>query len=138
MTTTCTRPRSRVLSVWAAGVVLVVAMLGHVVLSAPQASASCTLTAQDDQYIHLLAMKNMIHSPDYTDCHMAAEGRWFAYQVRNSADPLGTARSLVQMVIDGTPMSADQAEWEVESAIYVYAPEVIPKIKDQLAQQNPA
>ena len=42
------------------------------------------------------------------------------------------------MVTDTTPMNADQAEWEVESAIYVYAPQMIPKIKDQAAQQQPA
>ena len=61
MTTTRTRSRRRVLSVWAAGAVLVVAMLGHVVLSAPQASANCTLTAQDEQYIQLLAQNKMVH-----------------------------------------------------------------------------
>ena len=38
------------------------------------------------------------------------------------------------MVTDTTPMNSNQAEWEVESAIYVYAPQVIPKIKDEAAQ----
>ncbi len=111
MTTTRTRSRRRVLSAWAAGLALLAAMLGHVVLSAPQASAACTMTA---------------------------EGRWFADQLRHSPDPLGTARSLMKMVSNTTPMTAKQAEWEVESAIFVYAPQVIPKIKDQAAQQVPA
>ena len=135
MTNTRTRSRRRVLSVWTAGAVLGAAMLGQVVVSAPPASASCNLTPQDDQYISLLAKDKMIHSADFTDCHMVAEGRWFADQVRNSPDPLGKARSLMKMVTDTTPMTAEQAEWEVESAIYVYAPEMIPKIKDEKAHE---
>jgi hypothetical protein len=123
-------------SVWAAGVVFVAALLGHLVLAAPPAVAECTLTAQDDQYINLLAQKNLIHGADFNDCHMVAEGRWFADQVRSSPDPLGTARSLAQMVTDTTPLNKEQAEWEVESAIFVYAPEMIPRIKDQCAQEN--
>jgi hypothetical protein len=134
--TSARTPRVR-LSVWAAGVVLAVAMLGHHVLVAPPAAASCTLTTQDDQYINLLGQKNMIHGADFNDCHMVAEGRWFADQVRNSPDPLGTARSLVQMVKDTTPMNEEQAEWEVEAAIFVYAPEMIPTIKGQFAQPPP-
>ena len=138
MTTVRTRSRRRVLSVGSAGVVLGVAMLGDVVLSAPQASASCSMTAADDQYINLLAQNKMIHTADFNDCNMTVEGRWFADQVRHSPDPLGTARSLMKMVTDTTPMDADQAEWEVESAVYVYAPKMIPKIKDEYAHQAPA
>ncbi len=122
---------------WGASIVLVVTMLGHVVLSAPQASAECTSTAADDLYINLLAQKNMVHTADFNDCQMSAEGRWFADQVRASADPVGTAKSLIKMVTDTTPMTAEQAEWEVECAIYVYAPEMIPKITGQLTQQAP-
>lgn len=120
---------------WAAGVALVGAMLAHVVLSAPKASASCTMTAADDKCINLLAQNKMIHTADFNDCNMTAEGRWFAVQVRNSPDPLGKARSLMNMVTDTTPMNAKQAEWEIESAIFVYAPQVIPKIKDEAGQQ---
>ncbi len=95
------------------------------------------MTAQDEQYINLLAQKNMIHGADVSDCNMVAEGRWFADQVRNSSDPLQTARSLVQKVSETTPMNEEQAEWEVESAIFVYAPEMIPTIKGQFAQEPP-
>ena len=138
MTTTRTRSRRRVLAVWAAGAVLAGGMVSHVVLSAPQASANCTLTAQDEQYIQLLAQNNMIHKADFNDCHEAAEGRWFADQVRTAADPMARAKALVKMVTDTTPMTHDQAEWEVESAVYVYAPEMVPKIKDEAARQAPA
>ncbi len=138
MTTTRTRSRKRMLSVWAAGVVLAVAMLGQVVLSAPQASANCTMTPADDQYINLLAQNSMVHSADFNDCNMTAEGRWFANQVRTSPDPLATAKKLVKMVTDTTPMDAKQAEWEVESAVYVYAPDMVPKIKDEFGQQAPS
>jgi hypothetical protein len=137
MTTTRKRSRTRALSVGAASAVCVAGLLGGGVLSAPRAWAGCTLTPQDEQYISLLAQDKMIHGTDYNDCHMAAEGRWFADQVRSAPDPLATAKSLVKMVDDGTPMKSDQAEYEVEAAIYVYAPEMVPKIKDEFAHQPP-
>ncbi len=137
MTTTRTRPRRRMSAVWAAGAILAGAMVSQVVLSAPRASANCTLTPQDEQYIHLLAQNNMIHSADFTDCHMVTEGRWFADQVRTAADPLARAKSLMTLITDTTPMKADQAEWEVESAVFVYAPEMVPKLKDEVAHQPP-
>ncbi|UXA05162.1 DUF732 domain-containing protein [Mycobacterium sp. SMC-2] len=136
MRTTRSRSRRRVLPVLAAGVAPAVAMLGYAVLSAPQASASCNLSPKDDQYIQLLAQNKMVHNADFSDCHEAAEGRWFADQVRNHPNPFGEAQELVNMITSTTPMSQAQAEWEVESAIYVYAPEVIPKIKDQAAHFN--
>jgi hypothetical protein len=138
MTTTRLRPRRRALAVWAAGAVLAGAMASHVVLSAPRASASCNLSPQDEQYVALLAQNKMVHDASFTDCHEAAEGRWFADQVRNAPDPLAKAKSLVKMVTDTTPMNHDQAEWEVESAVFVYAPEMVPKIKDEVAHQPPA
>ncbi|WP_406815044.1 hypothetical protein [Mycobacterium sp. M23085] len=136
MTTTRTRSHVRVSSVWAAGVALGASMLGGAVLSAPYASASCNLTPADDQYINLLAQNKMVHNADFSDCHEAAEGRWFADQVRANANPFGEAQELINMITSTTPMSQAQAEWEVESAIYVYAPDLIPKIKDQAAKAN--
>lgn len=137
MTRTRSRSRKRALSVWSGAAVLGAAMLGNVVVSAPPASAGCTLSNQDEKYINLLAQNKMIHTADYNDCQMVAEGHWFADQVRKSSDPLGTAKNLVNMAISTTPMSEDKAEYEVEAAIYTYAPEMIPKIKDQFTQQIP-
>jgi hypothetical protein len=136
MTTTRSRSRIRVSSVWATGVALGASMLGGAVLSAPQASASCNLSPADDQYITLLAQNKMVHNADFSDCHEAAEGRWFADQVRHNPNPFGEAQELVNMVTSTTPMSQSQAEWEVESAIYVYAPDMVPKIKDQAAHAS--
>ena len=136
MTTTRSRSRTRVSSVWAAGIALGASMLGGAVLSAPQASANCTLSPKDDQYINLLAQNKMVHTADTSDCTEAAEGRWFADEVRNHPNPFGEAQELVNMITNTTSMNQSQAEWEVESAIYVYAPEVIPKIKDQAAHFN--
>lgn len=136
MTDTRTRSRLRVSSVWAAGVALGASMLGGAVLSAPLASATCNLSPADDQYIKLLAQNKMVHNADYSDCHEAAEGRWFADQVRANPNPFGEGQELINMITSTTPMSQAQAEWEVESAIYVYAPEMIPKIKDQAAKAN--
>lgn len=136
MTSTRTRSRVRASSVWAAGLALGASMLGGAVLSAPIASATCNLTPADDQYIKLLAQNKMVHNADYSDCHEAAEGRWFADQVRSNPNPFGEGQELINMITNTTPMTQAQAEWEVESAIYVYAPELIPKIKDQAAQAN--
>lgn len=133
---TIRRPRSRgqVVALGAAGAVLATSMLGEALLSAPQALAACNMTPKDDQYINLLAQNKMIHTADFNDCNMTAEGRWFADQVRTSADPLATGKNLVNMVTNTTSMKHDQAEWEVESAIFVYAPEMISAIKGQIAQ----
>ena len=133
---TTTQSRAHVLAAGAAGVVLGAAMFGGALLSAPRASAACNMTPADDQYIKLLAQNKMVHNADFSDCHEAAEGRWFADQVRHNPNPFGEAQELVNMVTRTTPMKQPQAEWEVESAIYVYAPDMIPKIKDQAAKAN--
>lgn len=129
-----TRSRGQMLALGAAGAVLATSMLGEALLAAPQAAAACSMTPKDDQYINLLAQNKMIHSAEFNDCNMTAEGRWFADQVRTSADPLATGNNLVNMVTNTTSMKHDQAEWEVESAIFVYAPEMIQAIKGQAAQ----
>ncbi|OBH34272.1 hypothetical protein A5692_13275 [Mycobacterium sp. E342] len=134
---TTSRSRAQVLAAGAAGVVLGAAMFGGAVLSAPHASASCNMSPADDQYIKLLAQNKMVHNADFNDCSEAAEGRWFASQVRANPNPFGEAQELVNMITNTTPMSQKQAEWEVESAIYVYAPDLIPRLKDQAARQVP-
>ncbi len=113
-------------------------MFGGAVLSAPHASASCNMSPADDQYIKLLAQNKMVHNADFNDCSEAAEGRWFASQVRANPNSFGEAQELVNMITNTTPMSQAQAEWEVESAVYVYAPDLIPKLKDQAAKAPPA
>ena len=133
---TTTRSRVQVLTVGATGLALGAAMFGGSVLSAPQASASCSMSPADDQYIKLLAQNKMVHNADFNDCSEAAEGRWFADQVRANPNPFGEGQELVNMITRTTPLSQAQAEWEVESAIYVYAPDLIPKIKDQAAKAS--
>jgi hypothetical protein len=135
---TTTRSRLQALTVGAAGLALGAAMLGGAVVSAPQASASCNMSPADDQYIKLLAQNKMVHNADFNDCSEAAEGRWFADQVRSNPNPYGEGQELINMITRTTPMSQAQAEWEVESAIFVYAPEMIPKIKSQAPQAGPA
>lgn len=132
-----TRSRVQVLAAGAAGIALGAAMFGGAVVSAPRAAAACNLTPADDQYVKLLAQNKMVHNADYSDCHEAAEGRWFADQVRANPNPYGEGQELINMITRTTPMSQAQAEWEVESAIFVYAPELIPKIKAQAGQQGP-
>ena len=137
MTTTRTRSHARVSLVWAAGAALGAGLLGNSLVSAPQASANCQLSAQDDQYINLLAQNKMVHDASYSDCHEAMEGRWFADQVRANSNPYGEGQELINMITSTTGMSQAQAEWEVESAIFVYAPDLLPKIKDQAATAAP-
>lgn len=134
MTIRRSRSRGQVLALGAAGAVLATSMLGEALLSAPRASAACNMTPQDDQYIRLLAQNKMIHTADFNDCNLTAQGRWIADRVRTSADPLATGKNLVNMVTNTTSMKHDQAEWEVEAAVFVYAPEMIPAIKGQAAQ----
>lgn len=131
---TTTRSRVQALTAGVTGVALGAAMFGGAVLTAPRASAACSLSPADDQYIKLLAQNKMVHNADYSDCHEAAEGRWFADQVRANPNPFGEGQELINMITRTTPMSQAQAEWEVESAIYVYAPELIPKIKAEAGQ----
>lgn len=131
------RSRAQVLAVGAAGVAVGAAMFGGAAVSAPQASAACNLTPADDRYINLLAQNKLVHNADFNDCSEAAEGRWFADQVRSNPNPYGEGQELINMITRTTPMSQAQAEWEVESAIFVYAPEMIPKIKSQ-APAGPA
>ncbi|OBH40527.1 hypothetical protein A5690_24715 [Mycobacterium intracellulare] len=136
MTIRRTRSRGQMLALGAAGAVVATSMLGEALLSAPQAAAACNMTPKDDQYINLLAQNKMIHSAEFNDCNMTAEGRWFADQVRSADNPLAAGKRLVNMVTNTTPLKPDQAEWEVESAIFVYAPEMIPAIKGQAAQAS--
>lgn len=58
--------------------------------------------------------------------------------IRYVAHPTRTpkAQELVSMVTQTTPMNASQAEWEVESAIFVYAPDLVPKIKGRAGQTS--
>ena len=138
MTLRRTRSRGQVLALGAAGAALAISMLGEALLSAPQASAACNMTPQDDQYIKLLAQNKMIHTAEFNDCNLTAQGRWIADQVRTSADPLATGKNLVNLVTNTTSMKHDQAEWEVESAIFVYAPQMVPEIKDQAGRRGPS
>ncbi|MEY8015596.1 hypothetical protein [Mycobacterium servetii] len=85
----------------------------------------------------MLAQDKIVHPVNYSDCDISAEGRWLADQVRNAPDPFDKANSLVQLASNRTQMTAKQAEWKVESAIYTYAPQTIPKVKGQAAQRQP-
>jgi hypothetical protein len=124
MATTTARWPSRVLSLWAAGFVLVVAMVGYALLVAPEASAYCVLTAQDRMYISFLQEENIGPAPGYTWCDAALGNRQIADEVRASPNPLATAVSIAQRIYYNSNLTLDQANWEVADAVTVYAPEV--------------
>lgn len=118
------------LSQLAAGLVLAVALLGHVLLSPPRASADCVLTAQDQHYITLLAQQRIGAVSEHTDCDVAAQGRQIADAVRTADNPSLAASSIAADIYDETNLTADQAAFEVAAAIYVYAPEMVWAIRD--------
>ncbi|MGO9356040.1 MAG: hypothetical protein ACLP3C_36395 [Mycobacterium sp.] len=122
MTTTAARSPDRVLSLLAAGLLLVVAMLGHALLVAPETSATCSLSAEDAAFVALLSEKAIVPSPGSTGCDLALGGHIAAYDIRHGVSP--TAE--VQVVYNKTNLTWDQSEWYVAAAVVVFAPEMVP------------
>lgn len=113
----------RPLSLWIAGLVLVLAMLGHLLMSAPEASAiPCTLSDDETTFVALLAQKNIGPAVGSTYCDLAYGGHAVAYDVRHGVPPTTEAIT----VYKNTNLSMDQAIWYVAAAVVVFAPEMVP------------
>ena len=77
-----------------------------------------------------MAQNNMIDSADFNDCRLYHRGSVVGRAAAaHRSDPMARAKSLITLLTDTTSMDAKQAEVEAQSAVYVYAPEMIPKIK---------
>jgi hypothetical protein len=130
MATTDTRSPSRVMSLWAAGLVLMVAMLGHVLLSPPKATAQPALTHEESEYVALLAKGDPAQgippigpAPNGTLWHLAQGGRAIAADLRSGITVSNEANTIVKA---DPYLTLKQALWEVVCAMVVFAPELVP------------
>ncbi|OBB64376.1 hypothetical protein A6B34_23785 [Mycolicibacterium monacense] len=115
-----TRSPTRMLSLLAVGLVMVLSVLGHALMSAPEASAVPAFSDEDRQYIELLADAGIDARRTYYD--VALEGRQVANDVRWGASPLAIANDYYY----GSDLTWYQAKYLVTAAIVVYAPEMLP------------
>ena len=124
MRTTTIRSPSRMLSLCAAGLVLVVAMLGHAVLAAPDASAVPGLTPDENSYVSCLAERDIGPAFAVGDTYydLAEGGHRIAYDIRRGVDPVDEAYAIYK----ATNLSLNQSVWEVACAVAAFAPEMIP------------
>ncbi|GAB3035660.1 DUF732 domain-containing protein [Mycobacterium bourgelatii] len=128
MATDSPNSRDRFFRLWAASLVLMLAMTSLALASPRPASADC-LTGQDHLYIGLLAQRNIGPRAGYNECDLALHGRQIASVVRTSANPAAAAASIARDIYYGTDLTVDQAAWQVAAAISAYAPEMIPIIR---------
>ena len=111
MATTHKHLPSRVLSLFAAGLVLVVVMLGHSVLLAPHAKAYCYPTnSQDQTFVALLDNHGIGPASGYTWCDLAAKGRAVGRLVASSYNPLQTAASIAHDIWLNSEWQSDTPE----------------------------
>ena len=122
MTITTVRSARRVPKLWVAGLLLVVAMLNPVLLTAPNASASCSLTSDEAAFVDLLAEKNIGPAPGSSYCDLASSGHIIVNDVRRGVPPTTEASS----VYHGSNLTWEQAAWYVAASIVVFAPELVP------------
>lgn len=129
-TATTTRSPSRVLSLWAAGLVLMVAMLGHALLSPAKATADPALTHDEWDYVSMLAegypaegIPGIIPGPGGSLWQLAQGGHAIAYHLRSGVTVPDEADTIHRLDPD-LPYKA--ALWEVVCAGVVFAPELVP------------
>ncbi len=129
-TTTICSP-SRGLSLWAAGLVLMAAMLSHALLSPPRASAACPpLTHDEWEYVSLLAggypdegIPGIGPTPDGSLCDLAGGGHAIAYDLRRGVTESAEANKICSR---DAYLTCREALWEVVCAEVVFTPELIP------------
>jgi Protein of unknown function (DUF732) len=120
---TTTAPWSHhVPKLWVAGLLLVVAMLNPVLLTAPKAAASCSLTNDEAAFVDLLAEKNIGPAPGTNYCDLASSGQVIANDARRGM-PATTEASAVY---HASNLTWEQAAWYVAASIVVFAPELVP------------
>ena len=130
MATTDTRSPSRVMSLSAAGLVLMVAMLGHVLLSPPKATADPALTHEESEYVSLLAKGDPADgvppigpAPNGTLWQLAQGGHAIAADLRSGITESTEANTIAKA---DPYLTYRQALWEVVCAMVVFAPERVP------------
>jgi hypothetical protein len=116
------RGHTRLLSLLAAGLVVVLSMFGPALMTAPTASA---LTGDEARYVSMLAEKGI--GPVTTYEALAYGGHTIAYDLRRGVNPVDEADKIWKL--NGS-LSLDQAIWEVARATVVFAPELAPLYRD--------
>lgn len=116
------RELTAVLSILAAGLALVLAMVGHALLAAPDATATPGLTAQDVTYVQMLAQVGITPGAGRTDYDLAMTGRNIANDVRDGVSPL----TITNQLYYGNEVTWYQAKFVVGAALAVYAPDMLP------------
>lgn len=116
------RELTAVLSTLAAGLVLVLAMVGHALLAAPDATATPGLTDQDVTYVQMLEQVGITPGAGHTDYDLALTGRNIVNDVRHGVSPLTIANQLYY----GNEITWYQAKFIVVAALSVYAPDLLP------------
>ena len=125
MGSTTIRAPNRAFKLGAACLALVVALLSVTLTSPPRASATCTLTASDHQYLYILAKDDIGPASGSTECDLVLNGHRFADAVRSSSNPARTAGMLAAALYEGSSLTKEQAATVVAASIYVYAPEMV-------------
>lgn len=116
------RELTAVLSMLAAGLMLVLAMAGHALFTAPEATATPALTDQDVTYVQMLEQAGIRPGPGHTEYDLALTGRNIANDVRHGVAPLTVANQLYA----GNGVTWYQAKFVVAAALAVYAPDLVP------------
>lgn len=129
MTTTTIRSPSRGLSLSAAGLVLMVAMLGHALLSPPKAIADPALTSDEWEYVSLLVkgwpekgIRGIGPGPSGSLWQLAQGGHAIAYDLRSGVTELDETNTVHRL---DSYLTFDEALWEVVCAEVVFAPELV-------------
>jgi Protein of unknown function (DUF732) len=124
MITTTVRSPRRVPKLWVAGLLLVVAIVSPVLLTAPKVSASCSLTSDEATFVALLAKKNIGAAPGTSSCDLALSGHIIADDVRRGV-PATTEASAVYY---GSNLTWGQAASFVAASVVVFAPELVSSV----------
>lgn len=101
---------------------LVLAMAGHALFTAPDATATPALTDQDVTFVQMLDQAGIHPGPGLTEYDLALTGRNIANEVRHGVAPLTIANQLYA----GNGVTWYQAKFVVAAALAVYAPDLIP------------
>lgn len=116
------RDMTAVLSMLAAGLMLMLAMATHALFAAPEATATPALTDQDVTYVQMLEQAGIRPGPGHTEYDLALTGRKIADDVRHGVAPLTIANQLFA----GNGVTWYQAKFVVAAALAVYAPDLVP------------
>lgn len=119
------RAPTRMPAMLAAGLALMIGLLGQSLTTAPTAAA---LTQDEALYISLLADDGITPAPGYTYNDFIFTGHQIAYDLRKGINP-GAVAYVVW--VDNPSLTKDGAASVVAAAMVAFAPELVPVYLDQ-------